>query len=86
LADLAKGMNSKSSVIAERLGSIKVIGAKPLPSGQQRSDLVRMADLGRTAIFGSSGQKKGARIGKGFQALGQKPSALPWSEGCKNVH
>lgn len=69
LADLAKALNSKSSVIAERLGSIEVIGAKPLPNGQQRGGLVRMADLARLAIFGEAAHNQGAQHVGGLNRL-----------------
>lgn len=50
LSCLAHAMESRSSELLERLGSIKVVGGKRLPSGAMRGGLVRMADLAAAAL------------------------------------
>lgn len=50
LATLARSLDSKSSALLERLGDIKLLGGKALPSGAVRGTLVRLSDLGRAAL------------------------------------
>ena len=50
LADLAKGLDSRSSFLIEKLSGLEVLGGKPLPNGTQRGALVRIADIARAAI------------------------------------
>ncbi|MET3108344.1 hypothetical protein AAKU67_002812 [Oxalobacteraceae bacterium GrIS 2.11] len=52
LADLANAMGTKSSALADKLSGIEVIGAKPLPNGRKRGGLIRIADLGLSAVIG----------------------------------
>ncbi|SCK11645.1 TniQ family protein [Vogesella sp. LIG4] len=53
LADLARGMGTKSSALSKLLPGIEQVGAKPLPDGAFRGGLIRMADLGRLAVIGA---------------------------------
>lgn len=53
LADLARAMGTKSSAIARLLPHITLIGAKRLPDGVMRGELVRIADLGHLALAGA---------------------------------
>lgn len=50
LSSLAHSMESRSSELLERLGAIKVVGGKRLPSGAMRGGLVRMEDLAAAAL------------------------------------
>lgn len=50
LSDLAKEMGTKSSALAQQLGSIQIVGSQVLPGGRRRGGLVRMADLARAAV------------------------------------
>lgn len=53
LADLAKALEKTSSYLADQLGGIEIIGAKPLPTGGRRGGLIRIADLARLALQAS---------------------------------
>lgn len=53
LADLARGMGTKSSALSRLLSGIELVGARQLPGGAMRGGLIRMADLGRLAILGA---------------------------------
>lgn len=53
LADLARGMETKSSALSKLLPGIEQVGARPLPGGAFRGGLVRLADLGRLAVIGA---------------------------------
>lgn len=53
LADLARAMDKKASVLSRALPGIKLVGAKQLPGGATRGGLVRIADLGRLALLGA---------------------------------
>lgn len=53
LADLARGMGTKSSALSRSLTGIELVGAQQLPGGATRGGLVRMADLGRLALLGA---------------------------------
>ena len=50
LADLAKSIGSKSSILTLRNPDIEVLGSLTLPCGQRRGGLVRIADLTRLAF------------------------------------
>jgi hypothetical protein len=51
LADLARAMDKKASVLSRLLSGIELVGAKPLPDSGMRGGLIRMADLGRLAVL-----------------------------------
>ncbi|WP_186223236.1 hypothetical protein [Burkholderia gladioli] len=53
LADLARGMGTKSSALSRSLTGIELVGAQQLPGGATRGGLVRIADLGRLALLGA---------------------------------
>jgi hypothetical protein len=53
LADLARGMGTKSSALSRSLTGIELVGAQQLPGGNTRGGLVRIADLGRLALLGA---------------------------------
>lgn len=53
LADLARGMGTKSSALTKLLPGIELIGARPLSDGVSRGGLIKMAELGRLAIIGA---------------------------------
>lgn len=53
LADLARGMGTKSSALSRLLTGIELVGAQQLPGGNARGGLVRIADLGRLAVLGA---------------------------------
>lgn len=53
LADLARGMGTKSSALIRLLSGIDLVGARQLPGGAMRGGLIRMADLGRLAVLGA---------------------------------
>lgn len=53
LADLARGMGTKSSALSKLLPGIELVGARPLPEGVSRGGLIRLADLGRLAVIGA---------------------------------
>ncbi len=55
LADLAKNIGCKSSVLMDQL-DVELLGGKPLPNGMQRGALVRLSDLTRLALRASSPQ------------------------------
>lgn len=55
LADLARNVGSKSSVLMDQL-DVELLGGKPLPNGMQRGALVRVSDLTRLALRGSTTQ------------------------------
>ncbi|TPG24967.1 TniQ family protein [Variovorax guangxiensis] len=50
LSDLARELGTKSSALAQKLGSIQIVGSQVLPGGERRGGLVRMADLARVAV------------------------------------
>lgn len=52
LADLTKAMGTRSFLLIDKLADVDVVGAKKLPSGAQPGALIRMADLGKSAIVG----------------------------------
>ena len=51
LADLARAMGTKSSVLAESLAKVELVGFQVSPGGVRRGGLVRLADLGRLAVL-----------------------------------
>lgn len=53
LADLARGVGSKSSALAKLLPGLELVGARQLPDGASRGGLVRIADLCRLAVLGA---------------------------------
>lgn len=53
LADLARGMGTKSSALSRSLSGIELVGAQQLPGGNARGGLVRISDLGRLAVLGA---------------------------------
>jgi hypothetical protein len=53
LADLARGMGTKSSALARLLSGIALVGAQSLPGGATRGGLVPVAELGRLAVLGA---------------------------------
>ncbi|MGF6596306.1 hypothetical protein P3T23_001013 [Paraburkholderia sp. GAS448] len=53
LADLARGMGTKSSALSKLLSGIELVGALQLPGGNARGGLVRIVDLGRLAVIGA---------------------------------
>ncbi|WP_413458477.1 hypothetical protein [Herbaspirillum huttiense] len=53
LADLARGMGTKSSALLRLLSGIELVGAQQLPSGAVRGVLIRVAELGRLAVLGA---------------------------------
>lgn len=53
LADLARGIGSKSSALSKLLSGVDMVGAKQLPGGAVRGGLIRMADLCRLAVLGA---------------------------------
>jgi hypothetical protein len=53
LADLARALGTKPSALAQKLSTVELIGAKPLPDGSKRGGLLRVADLGRLATIGA---------------------------------
>jgi hypothetical protein len=53
LADLARGMGTKSSALSRLLLGIELVGARQLPAGNARGALVRIAELGRLAVLGA---------------------------------
>ncbi|URF04309.1 TniQ family protein [Cupriavidus campinensis] len=53
LADLARGMGTKSSALSRLLSGIELVGAQQLPSGAARGGLIRVAELGRLAVLGA---------------------------------
>jgi len=59
LTTLAHALDSRSSALLERLGEIRLLGGKPLPSGAVRGALVRMSDLAHAALLPGI-RKKGA--------------------------
>jgi hypothetical protein len=50
LSDLAAEMGTKSSALAQQLGTIAIVGCQTLAGGVRRGGLVRMADLARAAM------------------------------------
>ena len=50
LSVVASQLGSKSSAMAEKLQGAEIVGAKPLPNGQQRGGLLRIADLAAAAV------------------------------------
>lgn len=53
LADLARGMGTKSSALSRLLSGIELVGAQKLPGGAARGGLIRIAELGRLAVLGA---------------------------------
>lgn len=53
LADLARAMGTKSSALSRLLLDVERVGAKQLPDGAKRGELIRIADLGRLAVIGA---------------------------------
>ena len=53
LADLARGMGTKSSALSKLLSGIELVGAQRLPGGAARGGLIRIAELGRLAVLGA---------------------------------
>ena len=53
LADLARGMGTKSSALSRLLSGIELFGAQALPNGTARGGLVRIGDLCRLAVIGA---------------------------------
>lgn len=53
LADLARGMGTKSSALLKLLSGVELVGAQQLPSGAVRGVLIRVAELGRLAVLGA---------------------------------
>jgi len=53
LADLARGMGTKSSALSRLLSGIELVGAQQLPGGAGRGGLIRIAELGRLAVIGA---------------------------------
>ncbi|MGT2506883.1 TniQ family protein [Cupriavidus basilensis] len=53
LADLARGMGTKSSALSRLLSGIELVGAQQLPGGAVRGGLIRIAELGRLAVLGA---------------------------------
>jgi hypothetical protein len=53
LADLARGMGTKSSALSKLLSGIELVGARHLRDGAIRGGLIRMAELGRLAVLGA---------------------------------
>lgn len=53
LADLARGIGTKSSALSKLLSGVDMVGAKQLTSGAARGGLVRLADLCRLAVLGA---------------------------------
>ncbi|ANJ70980.1 TniQ family protein [Ralstonia insidiosa] len=53
LADLARGIGSKSSALSKLLSGVDMVGAKQLPGGAVRGGLIRLADLCRLAVLGA---------------------------------
>lgn len=53
LADLARGIGSKSSALSKLLSGVDMVGAKQLPGGAVRGGLIRIADLCRLAVLGA---------------------------------
>jgi len=53
LADLARGMGTKSSALTKLLPGTELVGAKQLPDGAMRGGLVRIVDLCRLAMIGA---------------------------------
>jgi hypothetical protein len=53
LADLARGMGTKSSALAKLLSGIALVGAQTLPGGATRGGLIPVAELGRLAVLGA---------------------------------
>lgn len=53
LADLARGIGTKSSALSKLLSGIEFVGARQLPGGAVRGGLVRIADLCRLAVIGA---------------------------------
>lgn len=53
LADLARGMGTKSSALSRLLPGVELVGAQRLPGGAVRGGLIRIAELGRLAVIGA---------------------------------
>lgn len=53
LADLARGMGTKSSALSRLLSGIELVGVQQLPGGAGRGGLIRIAELGRLAVIGA---------------------------------
>lgn len=53
LADLARGMGTKSSALSRLLSGIELVGAQQLAGGAARGGLIRIAELGRLAVLGA---------------------------------
>lgn len=53
LADLARGMGTKSSALSKLLPGIELVGAQQLPDGAKRGGLVHIVDLCRLAMLGA---------------------------------
>lgn len=53
LADLARGMGTKSSALSRLLPGIDLVGARELPGGAMRGGLIRLTELGQLAILGA---------------------------------
>lgn len=73
LADLARGMGTKSSALARLLSGITLVGAQSLPGGASRGGLISIAELGRLAVLG-------ARAGQDLFV-----SARPLQSTCESV-
>lgn len=53
LADLARGMGTKSSALSRLLAGVELVGAQQLPGGVARGGLIRIAELGQLAVLGA---------------------------------
>lgn len=57
LATLAQSLGSRSSELRERLGSIEMLGARPLANGAVRGALIRLSDLAQAALLPAFGER-----------------------------
>lgn len=53
LAELARGMGTKSAALSKLLSGVELVGALQLPSGASRGGLIRLAELGKLAVLGA---------------------------------
>ena len=53
LADQVRSFGTRSSALTKLLPGVELVGARPLPDGNARGGLVRIADLCRLAVIGA---------------------------------
>ncbi len=63
LSDLARELNTRPSVLSDKLAGVEIVGAKTDTSGAKRGGLIQLKDLGRLAIVGLAASR-GALYGQ----------------------